>query len=204
MFVSRLIGIARPDIVATISDLNQSQYKSFCDALKRSRFKSEFYILPRVLLIVAVSPQPGLILLDVLPPGQEEAGHQPMRGRYWNPLTNQRPVWGLSAGLGYQWPHLVTREVTGPGCRDRDSDHNSDKIPRNGSISNSTWVVQLNSEATSLTTKLILKLPPSSDDNFKINNHFNYCQLLLIDKDPRYYFDHVYKVRLSDFKNLVD
>ena len=92
MFVSRLIGIARPDIVATISDLNQSQYKSFCDALKRSRFKSEFYILPRVLLIVAVSPQPGLILLDVLPPGQEEAGHQPMRGQYWDPLTNQRPV----------------------------------------------------------------------------------------------------------------
>ena len=39
-----------------------------------------------------------------------------------------------------------------------------------------------------------------SDDNFKINNHFNYCQLLLIDKDPRYYFDHVYKVRLSDLK----
>ena len=73
MFVSRLIGIARPDIVATISDLDQSQYKSFCDALERSWFKSEFYILPPVLLIVAVSPE--LILLDVLSPRQEEAGH---------------------------------------------------------------------------------------------------------------------------------
>ena len=160
MFVSRLIGIARPDIVATISDWNQSQYKSFCDALKRSRFKSEFYILPRVLLIVAVSPQPGLILLDVLPPGQEEAGHQPIRGQYGDPLTNQRPVSGLSAGLGYQWPHLVTREVTGPGCRDRDLITILIKSPVMAQYQTQHESCNSTLKATSLTTKLILK-PPS-------------------------------------------
>ena len=67
--------------------------------------------------------------------------------------------------------------------------------------------MQLNFEGNKPHNKINSKAslpPPSSDDNFKINNHFNYCQLLLIDKDPRYYFDHVYKVRLSDFKNLLD
>ena len=122
----------------------------------------------------------------------------------WRPVDQSEASIGPLCGARISVASSRNPRSDWPGLPRPRPDHNSDKIPRNGSISNSTWVVQLNSEATSLTTKLISKPPPSSDDNFKINNHFNYCQLLLIDKDPRYYFDHVYKVRLSDFKNLSD